>query len=87
VHQKKKVLLNNIHISCFIFIVFIIHIILFLLGYFANLEWEPCNLQYLDCAFNLYQVLVTDSNGINFLGGDRRGMLFNEMARELESKL
>jgi rapamycin-insensitive companion of mTOR len=54
-------------------------------GYFANLEWEPANLFYLDCACDLYKVLTNDERGIAFLGSDRRGMLFNEIAAELES--
>jgi rapamycin-insensitive companion of mTOR len=53
-------------------------------GYFANLEWDPANLFYLECACDLYAVLVSYDNGVNFLGSDRRGMLFNEMASELE---
>ena len=53
-------------------------------GYFANLEWDPANLFYLECACDLYAVLVTFDNGVSFLGSDRRGMLFNEIAGELE---
>lgn len=53
-------------------------------GYFANLEWEPTNLQYLECACNLYSVLLRDDAGLSFLTSDRRGMLFNEMAQEIE---
>ena len=53
-------------------------------GYFANLEWDPTNLQYLECACHLYSVLLHDENGMAFLTSDRRGMLFNEIARELE---
>lgn len=53
-------------------------------GYFANLEWEPTNLQYLECACNLYSVLLRDEGGLSFLTSDRRGMLFNEMAQEIE---
>jgi rapamycin-insensitive companion of mTOR len=53
-------------------------------GYFANLEWEPTNLQYLECACNLYSVLLRDEIGLSFLSSDRRGMLFNEMAQEIE---
>jgi hypothetical protein len=53
-------------------------------GYFANLEWDPTNLQYLECASHLYSVLLHDENGMAFLTSDRRGMLFNEIARELE---
>ena len=53
-------------------------------GYFANLDWEPANLFYLECACDLYHVLVNDEIGVSFIGSDRRGMLFNEVARELE---
>jgi len=53
-------------------------------GYFANLEWEPANLQFLECACNMYFVLVEDPNGAAFLRGDRRGMLFTEMANEIK---
>lgn len=53
-------------------------------GYFANLEWEPANLYYLECACDLYHVLANDENGVQFIGSDRRGMLFNELSRELE---
>eukprot|EP01039_Chlorochromonas_danica_P002589 gene2589-2831_t len=52
-------------------------------GYFANLEWEPTNLQYLECASNLYSVLLREEAGLSFLTSDRRGMLFNEMAQEI----
>jgi rapamycin-insensitive companion of mTOR len=53
-------------------------------GYFANMEWDPANLFFLECASDLYSVLVSYDNGVAFLGSDRRGMLFNEMAGELE---
>jgi hypothetical protein len=53
-------------------------------GYFANMEWDPNNLQYLECACNLYNVLMKDENGLTFLTQDRRGMIFNEIGRELE---
>lgn len=56
-------------------------------GYFANLEWEPNNLQYLECACNLYSVLLKVDVGVTFLTSDRRGMLFSEMAHELEQLL
>eukprot|EP01038_Epipyxis_sp_PR26KG_P005836 gene5836-8052_t len=54
-------------------------------GFFANLDWEPTNLQYLECASNLYSVLLRDEAGMSFLTSDRRGMLFNEIAHELHS--
>eukprot|EP01035_Chromulina_nebulosa_P022879 gene22879-29634_t len=54
-------------------------------GYFANLDWEPTHLQYLECAFNLYTILLQDDVGIQFLkSGDRRSLLFNEIAQEIE---
>lgn len=53
-------------------------------GYFANLDWEPANLFYLECACDLYHILVNDEIGVSFIGSDRRGMLFNEISRELE---
>lgn len=53
-------------------------------GYFANMDWEPANLMYLECACAMYRVLIENDNGVNFLGSDRRGMVFNEMTRELE---
>lgn len=53
-------------------------------GFFANLDWEPTNLQYLESACNLYSVLLKDEQGRVFLTSDRRGMLFNQMATELE---
>lgn len=53
-------------------------------GYFANLDWEPTNLQYLECACNMYTVLLRDEAGTNFLNSDRRGMLFSEIAHEIE---
>ncbi len=56
-------------------------------GYFANLDWEPANLFYLECACDLYDVLMGSDMGVSFIGSDRRGMLFNEMARELEQLL
>lgn len=52
-------------------------------AYFANLDWDPTNLQYLECACNLYSVLLKDDAGRAFLTSDRRGMLFNEMASEI----
>ena len=56
-----------------------------LTGYFANLDWEPTHLQYLECAFNLYTILLQDDVGIQFLkSGDRRSLLFNEIAQEIE---
>lgn len=54
-------------------------------GYFANLDWEPIHLQYLECACNMYSVLLKDEAGMSFLTSDRRGMLFNEMAHEIEN--
>ena len=54
-------------------------------GYFANLTWEPSNLNYLECAILLYQYLVDEPNGQSFLRGDRRGMLYNEIAAEVKS--
>ena len=54
-------------------------------GYFANLDWEPIHLQYLECACNMYSVLLKDEAGMNFLTSDRRGMLFAEMAHEIEN--
>ncbi|RYG68983.1 hypothetical protein EON64_03875, partial [archaeon] len=54
-------------------------------GFFCNLEWEPTNLQYLECACSLYSVLLRDEVGISFLTSDRRGMLFNEMAQEIDA--
>lgn len=53
-------------------------------GYFANLEWEPTNLQYLECACNMYSVLLKERTGLSFLGSDRRGMLFNEISNEIQ---
>jgi len=53
-------------------------------GYFANLEWEAPNFYFLECASNLYSVLLRDDAGITFLTSDRRGMLFNEISAELE---
>lgn len=53
-------------------------------GYFANLEWDGTNFHYLECACNLYAVLLRDDAGMMFLTSDRRGMLFNEMSNELE---
>jgi hypothetical protein len=54
-------------------------------GYFANLDWEPIHLQYLECACNMYSVLLKDDAGMAFLTSDRRGMLFNEIAHEIEN--
>lgn len=55
-------------------------------AYFANLDWESVNMIYLECACNMYHVLVGGDVGMTFLsGGDRRGMLFNEMSYELET--
>jgi len=53
-------------------------------GYFANLEWDGTNFHYLECACNLYAVLLKDDAGMTFLTSDRRGMLFNEISGELE---
>lgn len=53
-------------------------------GYFANLDWEPTNLQYLESACNMYSVLLKDDAGLGFLGSDRRGMLFNEISNEID---
>lgn len=54
-------------------------------AYFANSEWEYGNIIFLECACNMYHVLVGCDAGMMFLsGGDRRGMLFNEMSYELE---
>lgn len=57
-------------------------------GYFANLDWYPSNLYYLESACNLYNLLVDQSNaasvGMSFLGTDRRGMLFSEILNEVE---
>lgn len=48
------------------------------------MDWEPTHLQYLECAFNLYTVLLQDEAGIQFLNSDRRGMLFVEIAQEID---
>lgn len=54
-------------------------------AYFANSEWDYGNIMFLECACNMYHVLVGCDAGVMFLsGGDRRGMLFNEMSYELE---
>jgi hypothetical protein len=53
-------------------------------GYFANLDWEPNNLQYLECACNLYSVLLKDDVGMQFLTSDRRGLIFTEISHEIE---
>jgi hypothetical protein len=58
-------------------------------GYFSNLDWYPSNLHYLECACHLYGVLVEQEGGAvfsntPFIGMDRRGMLFAEIASEIE---
>ena len=57
-------------------------------GYFSNLDWYPSNLHYLECACHLYGVLVEQEAGLakgnEFLGFDRRGMLFSEIVSEIE---
>jgi rapamycin-insensitive companion of mTOR len=54
-------------------------------GYFANLEWEPTHIHILECACNLYCILVDSETGMNFLNADRRGMVFAEIIRDLEA--
>ena len=54
-------------------------------GYFANLEWEPNHIHFLECACNLYTILVDSDAGMGFLNADRRGMVFAEIMRDLES--
>ncbi len=56
-------------------------------GYFANCTWEPANFSYYDCACTLYEKLVADENGHDFLNSDRRGMLFTEIGNELHTLL
>mmetsp|Transcript_21477 Transcript_21477/g.31154 ORF Transcript_21477/g.31154 Transcript_21477/m.31154 type:complete len:1569 (+) Transcript_21477:93-4799(+) len=56
-------------------------------GYFANLEWEPNHLHYLECACNLYTILAESDSGLGFLMHDRRGLLFAELVRDLEAVL
>jgi hypothetical protein len=54
-------------------------------GYFANLEWEPTHLHLLESACNLYYILSENEAATHFLTGDRRGMIFAELVRDLES--
>lgn len=54
-------------------------------GYFANLEWEPTYLQYWECACKMYSILLRDEAGLTFMSSDRRGLLFSEISREVES--
>lgn len=54
-------------------------------GYFSNLEWEPNHIHFLECACNLYSILVESDAGTTFLNSDRRGMVFAEIVRDLEA--
>lgn len=54
-------------------------------GYFANLEWEPCHLHFLESACNLYYILSENESTTHFLSSDRRGMIFAELVRDLEA--
>jgi len=53
-------------------------------AFFANMDWDISNLHYLENACNLYHVLVEDEQGMSFLTSDRRGLLFNDISREME---
>jgi rapamycin-insensitive companion of mTOR len=54
-------------------------------GYFANLEWEPTHLHFLESACNLYFILSENEASTHFLSSDRRGMVFAELVRDLEA--
>lgn len=56
-------------------------------AYFANMEWNVQSLKYLDIAANLFHVLVGDEQGLSFLSSDRRGILLNDIACEIEALL
>ena len=53
-------------------------------SFFSNLSWDVSNLNYLECACNLYFVLVEDPQGFSFLRSDRRGVLFVDIAKEIK---
>ena len=36
-------------------------------GYFANMDWEPANLFYLQCLCEVYNILLNDPKGIHIL--------------------
>eukprot|EP01035_Chromulina_nebulosa_P018275 gene18275-23952_t len=41
-------------------------------AYYASMEWNSNNFHYLECACNLYHILVEDDIGMSFLTSDRR---------------
>ncbi|GMI10640.1 hypothetical protein TrRE_jg10745 [Triparma retinervis] len=52
-------------------------------GFFAHMEWSPKNIKYFTCACRFYEVLLTHDQGKEFLRNDRRGKVFEEIAKEL----
>jgi hypothetical protein len=56
-------------------------------GFFAHLEWTPKNILYTNCACRFYTVLLSHEEGKKFLKTDRRGAIFEEIAKELDSVL
>jgi len=53
-------------------------------GFFASLSWDASNLHYLECACSVYKLLVEDPQGLAFLKADRRGVLFNDISKEIK---
>ena len=41
--------------------------ICYCIGYFANMDWEPANLFYLQCLCEVYNILLNDPKGIHIL--------------------
>ena len=56
-------------------------------AFFAHLAWKPEHALYTQCACRFYQVLLLHKEGKKFLIDDRRGKVFQEIAKELKSAI
>ena len=52
-------------------------------GFFAHLVWQPANIVFMNCACKFYETLLRHQEGQQFLKSDRRGKVFEEIAKEL----
>ena len=51
---------------------------------FTLMDWEPSNLFFLNCAIDLYQVLLNDPKGLFFIENERKPTLFQDIAKEIQ---
>lgn len=54
-------------------------------AFFAALSWEPANQRYLRCACQLFTHLLTCEDGVTYLNTDRRGLVFQNIVKEVRT--